>query len=506
MSVFVDAEVVGSQQPRILYLPPYLDIETEMHADLFLRAIDLCGEAGLELDEWQQMCLAVSLAQNAQGKYIAGEVGIDVARQNGKGGFLEARELTGLFLVPQENLIVHSAHEFPTSAEHFRRLQALIEDCPKLSGQVKPRGIKWSHGDEGIELKNRKRIRFRTRTKAGGRGWSGDLMCMDEAMELPEGAFGSLFPSLSARPNPQVVYTGSAVDQTVHADGVVFARVRERALAGDDPSLAWLEWSVEALDDAGNELGPDAVPDEVLGDIQSWATANPGLGIRISPDFVAKEARALAHRTFCVERLGIGDWPPTSMEAALDLSAWAALVDAQSKTANARVFSIDTSPDRMFTSIGVAAKRADGLTHLEIAERDKGTDWVVNRVREINEKWQPQAWILDERGPVGGLLPKLKKPTDEGGAGIEPISVSAGELGQACGLIEDAISAQSIRHLGQPMLTQAIKGAAKRPLGDSWAWSRKSSTVDISPLVAVTLANWALETTLAPAIPSFGAL
>jgi hypothetical protein len=35
-----------------------------------------------------------------------------------------------------------------------------------------------------------------------------------------------------------------------------------------------------------------------------------------------------------------------------------------------------------------------------------------------------------------------------------------------------------------------VKGAAKRPLGDAWAWSRKSSGVDISPLVAITLAVW----------------
>ena len=35
-----------------------------------------------------------------------------------------------------------------------------------------------------------------------------------------------------------------------------------------------------------------------------------------------------------------------------------------------------------------------------------------------------------------------------------------------------------------------MKGATKRPLGDAWAWSRKNSTVDISPLVAATLALW----------------
>jgi hypothetical protein len=41
---------------------------------------------------------------------------------------------------------------------------------------------------------------------------------------------------VSAVWNPQIWYTGSAVDQESMEHGVVFARVRERAVKGDDPS------------------------------------------------------------------------------------------------------------------------------------------------------------------------------------------------------------------------------------------------------------------------------
>jgi hypothetical protein len=40
------------------------------------------------------------------------------------------------------------------------------------------------------------------------------------------------------------------------------------------------------------------------------------------------------------------------------------------------------------------------------------------------------------------------------------------------------------------MLNAALAGARRRDLGDSWAWARKGLSVDISPLVAVTLAGW----------------
>jgi hypothetical protein len=52
----------------------------------------------------------------------------------------------------------------------------------------------------------------------------------------------------------------------------------------------------------------------------------------------------------------------------------------------------------------------------------------------------------------------------------------------------DLVSERQVRHRGSVEFQQALRGAKPRPLGDAWAWSRKSSTVDISPLVAATLA------------------
>jgi hypothetical protein len=39
-----------------------------------------------------------------------------------------------------------------------------------------------------------------------------------------------------------------------------------------------------------------------------------------------------------------------------------------------------------------------------------------------------------------------------------------------------------------PAFDAARAGATERPLGDAWAWGRRKSSVDISPLVAATLA------------------
>jgi phage terminase large subunit-like protein len=464
----VVADAIGMQEPRILAVP-------ECETSLGIEAIELAESAGLVLDPWEAFVLDKSLGRRADGLWSAFEVGLVVSRQNGKGAILEARELAGMFLV-KERLIIHSAHQFDTSLEAFRRLLWLIEDTPDLDSQVQR--VSRSHGEEGIELKGGNRIRFRTRTKGGGRGFSSDCLILDEAMILPESSHGALLPTLSARPIPQVWYTGSAVDQLVHEDGIVLARVRERGLKGDDPRLAYFEWSVD-------RDNPEDVDDELASDEEAWAQANPALGIRISTDHVAAERRSMDDRTFIVERLGVGDWPSTDGGAGvIDMETWIALEDLHSEMGDPVCLSFDVSPSRSWASICAAGKREDGLLHVEVVDRRAGTGWVVSRLIELVSEHGPASLVCDATGPVASLLQALEAE------GIAVETVTAAEHGQACGLLVDAVEQREVRHLGSDELKMAIRGASTRPLGDAWAWSRKSSGTDITPLVGCTLALW----------------
>ncbi len=435
--------------------------------------------AGLVLDPWEELALTHGLAERADGKWAAFEIGLMVSRQNGKGAVLEARELAGLFLLG-EQLLIHSAHLFDTSLEAFRRLLQRIEDTPDFDRRIKR--VSKAHGEEGIELKGGQRIRFRTRTKGGGRGHTGDVLILDEAMDLPKSALGALLPTLSARPNPQVWYTGSAVDQEVHDNGIVFARIRDRALRGGDDSLAYLEWSADATLDK---------LDEVLDDEQAWAQSNPALSIRISAEHIGRERRSMDPRTFAVERLGIGDWPRTDgvQGEAISLKKWVTFEDPDSSAVDPVCFAFDVRPDRSRAAIGVAGPREDGRKHVEVIEHKPGTGWVPERLAELVATHKPVGVVCDTAGPAASLLADLTR------LGVEVIAVSAKEHAQACGMLFDGCEQDVVRHLGDDRLAAAIKGAVKRPLGESWAWSRKSSAVDISPLVAITLALWGSATT-----------
>jgi hypothetical protein len=90
----------------------------------------------------------------------------------------------------------------------------------------------------------------------------------------------------------------------------------------------------------------------------------------------------------------------------------------------------------------------------------------------------------DAAGPAGSLLTPLEK------AGVKRVkAMSLREHQQACGGFFDGVAGHTVAHRGRPELDEAVAGAVQRIVGDSWLWSRKGSSVDISPLVAVTLAH-----------------
>lgn len=471
------------QRPRICHVPEFV-------SSAGAEAIELAHLAGLELDEWQQFVLLNSLGERADGKWAAQTVGLTVARQNGKGAVLEARELVGLFLLG-ERLINHTAHQQKTATNHFQRLLNLIEGVPEFERRVEraPRG----KGNEAIELRGGQTIFFATRAGGGGRGLTIDLQVYDEAMYLSEQDRASLAPTMSSRSmtgNTQTWYVGSAVDEEDQTqDGVPFAQVRESGIAGA-AGVAYFEFSAPGDD-------PGAVPLEVAADPAMWAMGNPGLGIRISHEWVEHERTVeMAPRSFAVERLGIGKWPAAdgSARAKITAEAWRACVDHESVCDDPVVLVFDVEPSRATSTIGVAGRRPDGLPHVEVIATRPGTGWVADALVKLVRDQSVRVVLWDERSPAASLVSEIGEALDAAGLKVPLEPVASKEHAEACGMFFDAVDQVTLRHLGTADLMHAVAGAATRPLGEAWAWARKSSSANISPLVSVTLAHWGLRT------------
>jgi hypothetical protein len=261
---------------------------------------------------------------------------------------------------------------------------------------------------------------------------------------------------------------------------VQLGRVRKRALAGGDRSLTFFEWSATEEDDPA--------------DPATWVAANPALGIRISEAHVANERAALSPAGFAQERLGIGHYP-------LDDEGWqvvpaavwdARQVDVPGSRARPVVFAADASPGQVSASIALANWLPDGNLLVAVAEGDHRLEvgWVVPRLIELRQRYRPAGIVIDPRGPASGLIPECER------AGLDVIKPSLSESAQAFASFTTGVLEPdgNVRHLGQEELSRALKGATVRDTGDGGKlWARRDTSVDISPLVACTLAQWFLR-------------
>lgn len=474
------ATLLGAQTPRIASIPEYVSSAGQ-------EAVELAAAAGLVLDPWQQYCLQHGLGERGDGKWAAFECGVVVSRQNGKDSLFEARELAGLFLFG-EQLILHSAHEFKTAQEHFRRVLFLIENTDAFRKRV--RRVRTSHGEEGIELVTGQRLRFVARSTGSGRGFSGDCVILNEAFNLPDTSVDALMPTMSARPNPQLWYGSSPGDKDI-APCEQLARVRRRGIKGDDPSLFYAEWSIDAHT---LECGDGCTLHDDPGAEESWAKANPALGIRISLEHVAREYASMGTKGFLRERLGVGNWPTDAADQWLVIpeARWRAVADEHSEAQGTVAFAIHVSPDRSWAAIATAGRRADGLLHVEVVDYRPGTKWVPERAQTLVDRWEPCALVVDAGSPAGSLIADLEA------LGLEVTKPTFREVGHAFGQFVDAVMPEegepTLRYMPHPALDAAVAGAVTRPLGEAKAWDSKATSVDICSLVAVTSAAWGFAT------------
>lgn len=473
-----EGPVYGHQRPRLFTVPG-----TAL-SSAGQEAVDLAARAGLRLDPWQQFVLDQGMGEKLDGNWAATEVGVNVPRQNGKGGIIEARELWGLF-IGGEQLILHSAHEFKTAKNAFKRIERLIRACPDLHKRVKRY---WQTvGEEGIELHTGQLLRFIARSGGSGRGFTADCIVLDEDMILGDDAMAALAPTLAAVDNPQTWYLGSA---GVGHQSVQLGRLRRRALAAlesgvPDPTLAYCEWSINEHRD---ECVQGCAEHDDVAARESVLIANPAVGYRLTLEKCANERLTLGDTLYARERLGVGVYPSDVADTwqVIGEDAWRALAAADSEPGEQVVFAIDMTPERSHAAIAVAGTWRGG-THVEVVEHRPGAGWILDRAEELHARWKPRCWVIDAGGPAGSLIEDLAERL-----GVEVVSPKAREVAAACGQFYDAVAEQALSHLDQAPLAAALAGAQMRPLGDAWAWARRGVSVDISPLVAVTLAKWGL--------------
>ena len=461
----------GSQEPRI-------SVEPERTSTDGKDAAELMDEYGYTLDPWQRNVLDCWLGRK-DGKRIVTSAGLALPRQNGKNVCLEAREFYGLVVDGEK--ILHTAHQVRTSKKSFRRLAAMFTDKrhPEITDIVKQ--IRYTNGEECIELDNGGTIEFSARSRQAARGFDGiSLVVYDEAQELTDDQVEAIMSTLSASSTGtrQIIYTGTPPYPGCPGD--VFRRRRAICIKEPGTHDSWHEWSVEAKSAA----------DINVSDVSVWYMTNPALGIRLTEDFTREEMRTMSADGFARERLGW--WSPVEehkTDYAISKSDWDACMSEDPKPEGKTAYGVKFSFDGSTVALcgAVIPKIGDArISLIDVRPTGIGLSWLADWLNE--RYYQASCVVIDGRNGVDVLVERISDVWRMRGSVIRPTSK---DVIASVSTLTDALGEKSVTWFHKQMaLNESAITSIKRPIGGGWGFGGENS----APIEAAALALWGAKT------------
>ena len=333
-------------------------------------------------------------------------------------------------------------------------------------------------------------LRVIARSKSSGRGFTADVLVIDEAQELTEDALEALLPTTSAAPtgNPQWIYTGTVPGP--NASGEIFSRMRATA-QGDTPgAMCWHEWSPD----------PDRKVD--LDDRDLWAETNPALHAgRLQERVILAERKTMSDEGFARERLGL--WPAhAGATRAIDPTTWTKTI-AEPPTNGVYCFAVAFSADGKRQALAGAVRDGtptQGRIHINVIDTHTGTtDDGVTRVADWLAERKERAAHLNLIGGAGAAA--LADALAQRGVPARMVQIlTTAQYLDACSITFEGLLAGTITHPeGDPEdalnASVAVCDKQKRRRDGAWGWEATTSTGDETPLEAASAADLAAKTT-----------
>ena len=433
-------------------------------------------KVGVAFDGWQRGLGTVALGYGSDGVYAASVGGVvgSIPRQVGK-TFTFGNLLIGLCLEYPGYRAAWTSHHTRTTTNTFRSMQGMVrrkEIYPLLDHSSRSDGIRAANGEQEIRFANGSIIMFGAREQGFGRGLDAlDAEVFDEAQILTLKALEDMVPATNQARHEHgglIIFLGTPPRPS--DPGEAFTAKREQALAGRATNMVYVE------------IGAD--PDSDLDDETQWPVMNPSYPHR-TPREAMLRMRANIPDDDAWNREARGVWPKTmASRQVIEPALWRTLFDVATDGVRPDALAVDMSHRG---EISVAASWAAGETvHAEEvwagADAQAAVAWIASRTT------RRLPVIIDNASPAMALVPDLRA------LGLNVITTTATDMGKACGLAVNRAKAGTVTHAAQDAVTDALKGAKKRPIRDAggWGWDRRDETVNIAPLVAWTLAvYWA---------------
>lgn len=474
--------LVRPSTPRLSEAARHLVIPSGIERSVWPRVERRLSTVGVEFDLWQQGLASVALGCRADGTYAATVGGIvaSIPRQVGK-TFTVGHLLVGLAIEFPGLRIVWTSHHGRTTTNTFRSMQGMVRRKairPHLA-HGRSEGIRTANGEQEIAFRNESLIMFGAREHGFGRGMDAiDVIVFDEAQILGTKALEDMVPSTNQSRHPHgalIFFIGTP--PRPEDDGEAFALKRTTSLEGRATDQLYVEMSAD----------PDGDPDDQV----QWSKANPSFPIR-TPEASMLRMRANLGSDESWTREALGVWVPVGAQQVIDPDTWRRQADPASMAIERLSLGIDVAPDRSKSAVSLAGRRFDERWHVELDEHRTGTDWIAPWVESRCKANAIHAVVVDE---LSGMVEKRRGQHYLIGTDIV-VTLAASEgrdMAVACAKYYDGVVAGTVVHTDQPQVNQALAQASKRRLGAGWAWNRRGSESDITPITSETLALWGAQ-------------
>lgn len=308
-----------------------------------------------------------------------------------------------------------------------------------------------------------------------------DLVIVDEAQEHDDDPLGraldhTIMPTFTTRPRRQLLIIGTAPDRP----GTMLGRYAALARAGT-PGVALFDYG--------------ATPDEDLTDPATWWRRHPGLAAGLTDEAYLRSQLELDPAMFAREVMNV--WPVEGEETgskftpgAWQAAAWPDDVEALPVVALA----VDVAPDRDRSAVAAARRAPDGSLVLHVLATGPGASWLLDAVEALAARYGRPPVGYDTKGQTGAVVTSWPRSR------LTLAGFDATGYVRACVDLAADVNDARVRVVPDPELDTAARRARARDADREWYWSRRSSPVDVSPLVAVALAR-AVALRPAPARP-----
>ncbi|HEX6458794.1 MAG TPA: terminase family protein [Thermoleophilaceae bacterium] len=424
---------------------------------------DTCHRLGWFFDGWQDGAGRLILAKRSDGSYASDTIMLSIPRQVGK-TYLIACIIFALCLTNKDLTVIWTAHRKTTAAETFAQFDGMAKR-PKVAAHVMQ--VLRGKGDEKILFKNGSRILFGARESGFGRGFTGvDVLVCDEGQIMTEAVMEDMAATQNVAPNPLFFLMGTP--PRPKDPGETFLLFRQEALDGESDATLYIETSADR--------GCDPM------DREQWRKANPSFPHRTTERAMLRLRKKLKNDdSWNREALGIYD-ELVKQFSPINGALWAEGADVgPSDGSKPAALAVDASHTGEI-SVG-ACWVEDTSAHVE--EVWAGVDdaacveWVVQRAG------RRMPVVIDGQSPAARMVPALKA------RGVKVHIGSAADMAKGCGLLTSDVEAGRLTHADQESVNDAREGARKRAIGTAggWGYDRSNPSVNIAPLVAVTLAR-----------------